>query len=270
MTLIEENAKYFARKKENNTYINEIQNISNFLSNLGFLSFGRDYIQCDKWMFSLQRVITSLELTTGNIINCCKSACLADANTLLRKYRDDMFFYLYLSLYNHELLCEQPVEHMKEHIVKWINNELSGININFILKSISLSTCLKNAVAKYNLKETFSKIGKRLNNYVHGNGYIYYNQNILSYSEKELENILQTLVDDIKYITITFVFLLFLCSPSSFMSNDYIDYLEFNETPIEGSQYWIAPFAEKFIKDNLELIDDNCYQYLKDNTSMDL
>lgn len=36
----------------------------------------------------------------GSMIACCESVCIADVNTLLRRYRDDLFFYFYVSLYN--------------------------------------------------------------------------------------------------------------------------------------------------------------------------
>ena len=54
------------------------------------------------------------------------------------------------------------------------------------------------------------------------------------------------------------------------MSTDYIDHLEFGQTPPEGSQYWVAPFVVEFLKSNIEMIDENCYEYLKENTYMAL
>ena len=41
-------------------------------------------------------IATSCELTADSIISCCESGCMADAYSLLRKYRDDLFFYLYI------------------------------------------------------------------------------------------------------------------------------------------------------------------------------
>ena len=52
------------------------------------------------------------------------------------------------------------------------------------------------------------------------------------------------------------------------MSEDDIDYLDFGETPPEGSQYWVAPFIIQFIEENISLIDDQCLAYLKNNTQM--
>ena len=54
------------------------------------------------------------------------------------------------------------------------------------------------------------------------------------------------------------------------MSTDYIDYLEFGLTPPDGSQYWVAPFVADYLKANIEMIDKNGYEYLKENTCMAL
>lgn len=111
-------------------------------------------------------------------------------------------------------------------------------------------------------------MGKRLNNFVHGNGVEFYNRNINAYKAHELQDYLKILANDMKYITVTFLFLLILCSPLSVMSTDYIDYLDCGYTPPEDSQYWVAPFVEHFISNNINLIDENCYKYLEENTSM--
>ena len=52
------------------------------------------------------------------------------------------------------------------------------------------------------------------------------------------------------------------------MSTDYVDCLDCNMTPPEGSQYWVAPFVATFFKDNLTLINKNCIDYLRENTPM--
>ncbi len=74
---------------------------------------------------------------------------------------------------------------------------------------------------------------------------------------------------DMRFITVTFLFLLTICSPLAIMSTDYTDFLDMRETPPEGSQYWVAPFVTDFFKSNLDLIDKSCIEYLKENTFMD-
>lgn len=81
---------------------------------------------------------------------------------------------------------------------------------------------------------------------------------------------LKELVMKARYMTMVFIVLLFLCSPVSVMGEDYINYFDCDETPPENSQYWVAPFVEHFVKDNISLIDSNCLEYLRENTVMQI
>lgn len=80
--------------------LEQIKVIESFLGDFSYLVLGRDNIICRNYAFSLQRILNSSQATLGNIIECCKCFCLADAYTLLRKYRDDLFFCLYLVTYD--------------------------------------------------------------------------------------------------------------------------------------------------------------------------
>lgn len=252
------------------TSIQEIENIEKFFEQLSYLEFGRDYIICKKYTFSLQKILTSAELTLGSIISCCESGCVSDANILLRKYRDDLFFYLYLLVYDKEYKDGNDVEKIQSQIIKWIKNNLSNLHISQVFKKIGNTNKLNEAINEFNMQKRLSLIGKRLNDYTHSNGYSFYNYNINSYKESELSTELKNIVDDVKYLTMSFVFLATLCSPGFIMSYDYIEYLECNEEPPEGSQYFVAPFIMDFIKENIELIGDECYEYFKMNTCMNV
>lgn len=265
------NKKFIVKNDECKKIITELKKLEIFLDDMSSLSFGRDYILCGKRTFSLHMVLNSLELTMGNIISCCENASIADANSLLRKYRDDIFFYLYVLVYDSILkrdITPQVRKDMELKITDWINNELKNFNINQVLKAIANSDDLKDAVEKYNLKKSFSEIGVHLNNYVHSNGKKHYNQVAFTYEPDELLSELKNIVNNAKYITVVFIFLLTLCSPHLIMADDYIDYLDFGETPPKDSQYWVAPFVERFVKDNITLIDKSCLDYLKDYTVM--
>lgn len=254
--------------------ISKLKKIEHFLGQFGFLTFGRDYvvksIDQNMMFFSINGVMTSLELTMGNIVSCCESACIADANTLLRKYRDDLFFYLYISAYNSLSENSEQAKSMGVQVAKWLKNDLADFQIGQVLKDVASVPMLRDAVTKYHLKESFQKISENLNNYVHSNGYAFYNRNANAYREDEMSNELRMIENNARYMTIVFLLLLIICSPLSVMSVDYIDYLECNETPPEDSQYWVAPFVERFVKDNISLIDSNCLEYLRENTTMQI
>ena len=252
--------------------LEQIKVIESFLGDFGFLVLGRDNIICRNYAFSLQRILISSQATLGNIIECCKCFCLADAYTLLRKYRDDLFFYLYLVTYDVyvKLGESQTTKKMETNIEQWCQDNLSNLNINEVLATIGTSQWLQEAVGQYDLQKSFGRIGKQLNNYVHGNGFSFYNTNAYSFDEKNIEEQLNAIVSMARYITTTFLFLLSLCSPHYIMSTDYIDHLEFGQIPPDGSQYWVAPFVAEYLKANIEMIDKSCYEYLKENTCMAL
>lgn len=252
--------------------IEQINSLETLLSDFSFLIFGRDNIICKNYVFSLQTILNSSQATLGNIIECCKCFCLADAYTLLRKYRDDLFFCLYLVTYdvNIKLQINRNTNKMEANIEQWCKNNLSNLNISEVLLTIGTSVNLKEAVCKYDLQASFDKIGKHLNNYTHGNGHSFYNTKAWLLNESDIEKQINDIVCTAKYITITFLFLLVLCAPQYIMSTDYIDYLDFGQTPPDGSQYWVAPFIVNFFKNNIDMIDENCYEYLKENTCMAL
>lgn len=266
------NYQVIKQDKEYKKSISEMRVVERFLEDFGFLSLDHDFILCGKHILSMQMITTSFELTCGSIISCCESGCIADAYSLLRKYRDDMFFYLYIVVYdkfnklNHK---SSSAVQMKTNIERWINNDLNDLHIGTILKSIDQSSHVKDAVQKYNLRSYFDVLGNRLNNYVHGNGISFYNRGINFYKKTDLQKQIDLLQKDMRSVTITFLFLLTLCSPHSIMSTDYVDYLEYNSDPPEKSQYWVAPFITDFFKRNIDLIDESCIKYLHDNTLME-
>ena len=266
------NQEMIAQDLECQKIIAEMHAVEKFLSDFGFLSFGRDFVLCGKYTFSLQMVSTAFELTAGNIISCCESGCIADAYSLTRKYRDDLFFYLYI------VVCDscnkldgksQETDQMEANIERWIINDLDDLHIGTVLQAIGQFSRVRNAVQKYQLKSYFDTLNKRLNDYVHSNGVAFYNRNVNAYQGKTLQKQLEALLKDLRSITITFLFLLTLCSPLSIMSTDYVDCLDCNMTPPDGSQYWVAPFVTAFFKSNFDLIDEDCMKYLQDNTLME-
>jgi CRISPR/Cas system-associated endoribonuclease Cas2 len=272
MNMRKENKAILCEYKTASYLIEQISVVEAFLDDLSFLVVGRDNIVCKNYIFSLQRILNSSQATLGNVVECCKCFCLADAYTLLRKYRDDLFFCLYLVTYDVNIKggITKSTSKMETNIEQWCENNLSNLNISEVLSTIGSSDSLKDAVRKYGFQKNFERIGKLLNNYTHGNGYSFYNCRAGSLDEKNIEKQLTDIVSTAQYITTTFLFLLVLCSPQYIMSTDYIDHLEFGQTPPEGSQYWVAPFVVKFFKNNVNMIDESCYEYLRETTYMEL
>lgn len=66
-------------------------------------------------------------------------------------------------------------------------------------------------------------------------------------------------------IQVSFIFYL---NPAYLMASDYMDYLEFGETPPAGSDQWIAPLRKSFdkhIKNHSKLAE-----FIKNNCSLQI
>lgn len=268
------NKEFVENSPECQRIIEKLREIQVFIGKYGFLIFERSGILLSSngknLCFSTNNIMTSLELTMGSVISCCKNACIADANTLLRKYRDDLFFYLYIQVYNGLDKNSTQAKRMKSKIEEWLNNKLKKLKITEVLADIGKIPQNNNLIKKYDLKTSFDNIGGELNNFVHSNGYVYYNQNVNGYKPGDLICKLKSIDEYARKITTVFLVLLIICSPSSVMSEDYTDYLDFNETPPEESKYWVADFIENFLKENISIIDENCLNYLRQNTKMQI
>lgn len=254
--------------------VENLKKVVKLMDDLSELTADKNFFVVGENPVLTQCIINSAVFTGKSIICCCENGCIADANTLTRKYRDDIFFFLYIICYD-RLIIEEPnnkkdIEVMKKNILLWNSNNLSNLNINMVLNAIGKIKMLNHAVEKYALQAAFLEIGRRLNNFVHGNGKKYYNYRVWQGTQEEYTKQLNSLIGDLKYITTVFLFLLFLCAPYYVSSTDYIDCLDIGDKPIADSQYWVAPFVEEFIKENIGLIDKSCYTYLKENTCMQI
>jgi hypothetical protein len=73
------------------------------------------------------------------------------------------------------------------------------------------------------------------------------------------------LISTIRDIMVIFISLIILIKASSIQSSDYIDYLDIEETPPEGSQYWVAAIIQNFIDTDIVRVSPCLKQFLKDN-----
>lgn len=253
--------------------------IRDFLNKLGYLNFGRDICMFtnipDIPIVSGNIILDSATRTVESIRYCIMNCNFADAYTLLRKFRDDIFYYLYLfSVYNknsNEYSYNCKMDKHEENIYDWINNRQNNLYIGDVLKYIANNLDILKAVKKFNLKKSFDDLSDNLNNYVHSNGYLFYNQSYYRLSQKEkIKELCDEFGQKLIYITIVFLFLLVLIKPISIMSYEYIDYLDFGDIPPKNSEYWVAPFVSEFFKKYKNMLDKNCISYLIENTKMEI
>lgn len=249
--------------------------LRDFLSELGYLAFGRD-------ISALRRIgpvngniiLDSATRTMESIRYCCLNANFADAYSLLRKYRDDLLYYLYLFAVadNSDFTQFVDVDQLNEdekNIWDWVHNQQKDLHIGAVLKCIASHPATQSVVQKFRLKGSFDRLADKLNNYVHSNGRLYYNE---SYDRLALKQEMKKKCDEFSeaaiFITETFLFLAVLINPLLIMSYDYTDSLDFGDTPPEGSQYWVAPFVSEFLNKHKNVLDENCDSYLREKTEM--
>ena len=156
--------------------LEHIDEVRVFIDSYSFLQFGRDmrFLLSSKTVFSANSILMAVEQTMGSIDSCCRLGNFADANVLLRKYRDDLFFYLYITVATKS--SSQPDEKAIQNIEKWTINSLDNLFIGDILKYIGKSPDLSCAIKKYNLVESLRELGDTLNSYVHSRGFDFYNK----------------------------------------------------------------------------------------------
>lgn len=274
--MIASNLLFIKSKTEYSSILHSLQNIATFLDDFGGLTYGRTVLLPPCKVFSLNRIWLSLTATFKNAVYCSNHYCLSDANILLRKYRDDLFFYLYMLLYSLDPLNNQDPEYLEKeiNIRAWtentLNNKKRRLLHSEIMKSIGKNPLLQDAVKKHNLESMFKEIDSALNDYVHGNGYNYYNTPVYFEKDVVIKESLEELLLRARGITVTFVFLFALCAPYYIASTDYTDYLECGMDPPFDSQYYVAPFIKDFLNKNSKYLPGNCYHYLKNHVYMQL
>lgn len=273
-----EKNRYHVRNNQEFNHLNEtLTELRDFLNELGYLALGRDMsVFRGAGVVNGIVVLDSATRTMESIRYCCMNANFADAYSLLRKYRDDLCFYVYLFTVADNSVFTQTVDVQQlsadeKNVWDWVHNQQKDLQIGSVLKCIASHPSAREAVHKFGLKNSFAKLADKLNNYVHSNGYLFYNESfdrlIVKHKTKEkCDEFARAAV----FITVAFLFLVVLISPLLIMSYDYTDYLDFGDTPPEGSQYWVAPFVSDFLNKHKNVLDEECDSYLREKTGMQI
>lgn len=256
---------------------------------------GTYFLSCENVM-SVMNTLVSIDF-------CADREHFSDAFTLARKYRDDLMQYVYLlnvvsgirSLSDEEL-NQYDITNLQS-FMKMIETEMTllalGERKNKEQKAVEAwfykdletdahskdrkdyfdaskykihlensNDKLKHIMSSY-FKDIWRTVDRKLNNYVHGNGVNYISVNYVRtiYSG----TIHHELIEIMKNVTSIFLSALAMVDATQMRSTDYLDALEFDEKPIEGSQYWVAPCIVEYMEKNFPKIDKGLLQYIQVN-----
>lgn len=207
---------------------------------------------------------SSLKCTLDSIRLVLKAGQLSDAYVLMRKYFDDVLVEIYL-----DIVRKDRFDWMKNIVVtdvdEWIKGRHRIPGVKQILKVVKESPTSKYLYPFFGWESYLKHNREILDDNVHTNRYsnILLNCRDVAFGDriKRLDGA-SIILKQVFTIHLAFIFYL---NGQYMMASDYIDSLEIGMTPPEGSERWIAPFAQeafdKYIvpyKALAEFIKDNC------------
>lgn len=281
------------------SFSGEIDYLSEFLSDFAqLISFNGHIISffSDNHYFILDtKLLESSAKTLESIKLCCSIGCFSDAHTLIRKLRDDLLQYLYIItvMTNRNPFTDESIAGIQtdnpekftdsisklrfnkelsmdeQAVISWFENTMTNsfrkqLDFQNYMRVLKLNDNINQILNKYNLKEYWERLRKKLNDYVHSNGEKIVRHNVyadLNLINSQLENIIHSST----YVLSFFIALLLMIDSSLISSTDHIDYLESNLTPPPDSQYWIPGFIQEFIDNKIAKLHPELKQYIKDN-----
>lgn len=284
--------------KFHNHDIENIWHIFFCLSDTTFSSIELSYGKSGAYVLSCETMM-SICKTLETIDFCCDRNAYLDAYTLIRKIRDDLMQYLFVLnvIQNkHGLTDEEckgfrlePETMMKligldisilisgerkteaEYAMeKWIYNILGNSENAKYRKEFFDTSKYRTYLVSNNEKvkyvfenflvDKWKREDRKLNNYVHTNGIKYLMDNYVYQNEKEKKD--KELIETLQNITDIFLSLLAIIDSIKFHSSDYMDGLEMDIEPLEGSQYWVCPVIVEYMNDRF---DKGLLRYIQEN-----
>lgn len=186
----------------------------------------------------------SIQGTLDSVKNLLKIARINDAFVLIRKIFDDILTEIYLDITLKDKFDINKGLYVEE-VQKWIDSSFRIPSVKKILKAIKKSPQTKGLYPFFGWDTYLEHNRKLLDDCVHANKYssVLLNCNTVCLDgrrEKQLDNI-SIMLNQLMMIQVSFIFYL---NPAYMMASDYMDYLEVGENPPNGSDQWVAPFAQ--------------------------
>lgn len=293
--------KRIDKTEEFKTFSEDIDYLTEFLSGLSELISIRiiTFFSNQEYYTLTTELIDSSTQTLKSIKLCCSIGSFSDANTLIRKLRDDLIQYVYILniIGLRKPFLEESIKELKTNnpedfaksilnlqfnstltedelaVTAWFKNSVSNLRgpikkkLEFgnYMNVLKQNNNVNQILVEYNLQEYWETLRGRLNNYVHNNGTHFSSHNVISANNKNLGTHLKNINIRTAYISSFFLILLLMIESSLISSTDYVDHLGCGLQPPEDSQYLVASFIQEFIDEKISKIHPELKQYLKDN-----
>jgi len=285
-------------EKEYDSNADFLENFSNLLSFSGRIIS----LITDKELLNISgHVIENSVQTLRSIKLCCSIGSFADANTLIRRLRDDLLLYVYtLAVVNQRkpftqdsldnfkmddleafvegfssLEFNQVMTDDERAVEAWLTNKVveapAGVKGKLSFKNymnvLEQNENIKEALTGYNLQGYWKVLTGKLNNYVHNNGRQFSQHNLIRSSNAQLDIYLGNVNTRVSYILTFFLITVSMVESALLCSGDIEDYLEMGMDPPEDCQYEIAPFIQEYIDNKVSAMHPELKQFLKDNNN---
>jgi hypothetical protein len=246
----------------------QLAELADFYNSLAYSTIGFSR-QGTKAILNLDtNVFSSLKGTLDSIREILSNGRINDSYALLRKYYDSTIINVYTNLYLHDH-CNLD-NFIVEQIDNWIKGTKTIPEYRVISKYIKDSAKLKPITDLLLKDELYKNVRKRCNDHTH---YNYYYNLLLNNNEIYLPNrvkALDTFSADLIAVFVQHFAYLFYLNDHYMMSTDYVDYLDEDMTPEEGSQYWVSPFIQNAFDKWIKPYRPDIADEIKSKTSMKL
>jgi hypothetical protein len=228
-----------------------------------FLSQGtRGILNIDTYSFS------SMEGTQGSIALTLAAGRINDAFALVRKYHDSVMVNVYTSLYLQDNFSIENF--VVEKIDNWIQGKEKLPEYRVMSQYVRKSEKVRHITDLLHVDDRYKKIRDRCNDHAHYNFYRHVMLNDRDIHNPHRLKWLNRLSADVQDLFILHFAYAFSLNEAYMMSSDYIDALDCNMHPEEGSQYWVAPFVQEMLDGVMKPRRPDIYAALKEGSSMQL
>jgi hypothetical protein len=190
-------------------------------------------------------IVSSIIGTLDSIRMTLAAGRINDAYALVRKFHDCIVINAYeISYLENECDLDKWIV---AKIENWIRGKEKLPSYAIMMEYLKKTTKLSALFLLLEKDARYKELRSRCNDHTHYNLFYYAVINDNQIFSNERVKLLDQLSEDLKNLVILHLGFLFTLKPHYMSSSDYIDSLEMELEPEEGSQYFVAPFIQNFL-----------------------